>query len=102
MRRLDAGHLRTGLLKPAAPARSGLAAGEAVHVLDRAVASRLALTPTYVEVLGPVPPGRLAALAVLGSGAMTLVIDQLERTGHIKHVHGSKDRRSVLAEPLPD
>lgn len=77
-------------------------------VLNRAVAARLGLNATDVDVLGllsvtgTITPGRLAAIAGLGTGTMTLAIDRLEKAGFARRVPDPKDRRSVLIELLPD
>jgi DNA-binding MarR family transcriptional regulator len=76
-------------------------------VLNRAVATRLGLNATDVDVLGllsvtgTITPGRLAAIAGLGTGTMTLAIDRLEKAGFARRVPDPKDRRSVLIELLP-
>lgn len=76
-------------------------------LLNRAVAARLGLNATDIDVLGllsvtgTVTPSRLAEIAGLGTGTMTLVIDRLEKAGFVRRVPGQKDRRSVLIELLP-
>lgn len=44
---------------------------------------------------GPMTPGRLGARMNLTSGAVTACLDRLERTGHIRRVRDSGDRRVV-------
>jgi DNA-binding MarR family transcriptional regulator len=76
-------------------------------VLNRAVATQLGLNATDVDVLGllsvtgTITPGRLAVIAGLGTGTMTLAIDRLEKAGFARRVPDPKDRRSVLIELLP-
>ena len=76
-------------------------------VLNRAVAARLGLNPTDIDVLGllvvtgTITPTRLAEISGLGTGTVTLVLDRLERAGFVKRVPGPTDRRSVLIELLP-
>ena len=43
--------------------------------------------------------GQLAAEARLTSGAITAVIDRLERAGYVRRVADPDDRRRVLVEP---
>ena len=51
---------------------------------------------------GPTTAGRLAAHTGLTTGAMTAVIDRLERAGFARRLRNTEDRRSVLVEALPD
>lgn len=44
---------------------------------------------------GPMTPGRLRKQMNLTSGAMTACLDRLEKTGHIRRVRESDDRRVV-------
>jgi DNA-binding MarR family transcriptional regulator len=77
-------------------------------LLNRAVAARLGINPTDLEiagligVTGPVTPGRLAELTGLATGTITLVADRLERAGFARRVPDPADRRSVVIELLPD
>jgi DNA-binding MarR family transcriptional regulator len=48
---------------------------------------------------GPVPAGRLAELTGLTTGAVTGVIDRLERTGFAQRVLDPSDRRKVIVKP---
>ena len=49
---------------------------------------------------GPVTAGRLAELTGLTTGAITATIDRLEKSGFVKRVRDSKDRRRVVVQPL--
>ena len=44
--------------------------------------------------------GRLAELTGLTTGAITAVIDRLERAGYVRRVPNNDDRRSVIVEAL--
>jgi DNA-binding MarR family transcriptional regulator len=48
---------------------------------------------------GPMPAGRLAKLTGLTTGAVTGVIDRLDRTGFAQRVVDPSDRRKVIVEP---
>jgi DNA-binding MarR family transcriptional regulator len=69
---------------------------------SHAAAARLGLHPTDLTCLdllrshGPMPPGQLAAETGLTPGAITAVVDRLERKGHAKRARDRHDRRRVL------
>jgi DNA-binding MarR family transcriptional regulator len=71
---------------------------------DQAVADALGLNRTDMRCLdtiereGPVSAGRLADATGLTSGAITTVLDRLERAGYARRVHDPSDRRRVLVE----
>ncbi|WBB82251.1 MarR family transcriptional regulator [Micromonospora sp. WMMD882] len=49
------------------------------------------------ELLGdPTTPGRLGEQLHLSSGAVTALVDRLERGGHIRRDRGATDRRKIL------
>jgi DNA-binding MarR family transcriptional regulator len=48
---------------------------------------------------GPSPAGRLAELTGLTTGAVTGVIDRLERAGFAQRVLDPSDRRKVIVQP---
>lgn len=50
---------------------------------------------------GPLTAGRIAQLTGLSTGAVTGVIDRLERAGFVRRVRDTEDRRKVLVEILP-
>jgi DNA-binding MarR family transcriptional regulator len=86
-----------------------LAAGRelgAVTVLfHNAIAARMGLSATdhkYLELLvqeGPMTAGRLAERTQLTTGAVTGMIDRLERHGLVRRVRDPHDRRKVIVEP---
>jgi DNA-binding MarR family transcriptional regulator len=46
----------------------------------------------------PLTAGRLAELSGLSTGAVTGVIDRLERAGRVRRTHDPRDRRKVVIE----
>jgi len=54
-----------------------------------------------LEQHGQVSAGELSHEAGLTSGAITAVIDRLERAGYVRRVADPGDRRRVLVEPTP-
>jgi DNA-binding MarR family transcriptional regulator len=74
---------------------------------DQAVADALGLNRTDMRALdviereGPVPAGRLAEATGLTSGAITTVLDRIERAGYARRVSDASDRRRVLVELTP-
>jgi DNA-binding MarR family transcriptional regulator len=74
---------------------------------DQAVAHALGVNRTDMRCLdilereGPVPAGRLAEATGLTSGAITTVLDRLERGGFARRVADPGDRRRVLVELAP-
>ncbi|WNV82017.1 MarR family transcriptional regulator [Umezawaea sp. Da 62-37] len=50
---------------------------------------------------GPLTAGRIAELSGLSTGAVTGVIDRLERAGYVRRVRDPHDRRKVLVEVTP-
>ena len=75
---------------------------------DQAVADALGMNRTDMrctDVLdreGRVSAGRLAEVTGLTSGAITTVIDRLERAGFARRVPDPGDRRRVLVELTPE
>jgi DNA-binding MarR family transcriptional regulator len=53
-----------------------------------------------LEMAGPTTAGRLAEHAGLTTGAMTAVIDRLERAGFARRIRDAEDRRCVRVEVL--
>ncbi|MGP0053098.1 MAG: MarR family winged helix-turn-helix transcriptional regulator [Solirubrobacteraceae bacterium] len=80
----------------------------ATQRFDQAVAEALGLNRTDMRCVdtidreGPVPAGRLAAATGLTTGAITTVLDRLERAGYARRVHDPRDRRRVLVELTPE
>jgi DNA-binding MarR family transcriptional regulator len=46
--------------------------------------------------------GQLAAKLKLTTGAITGVLDRLERAGHARRTHDQDDRRRVVVQPTPE
>ncbi|KOV89863.1 MarR family winged helix-turn-helix transcriptional regulator [Nocardia sp. NRRL S-836] len=72
------------------------------------VAAQMGLSPTDEKCLdlalradGPLTAGRIAELSGLSTGAVTGVIDRLERAGYVRRVRDPHDRRKVLVEVTP-
>ena len=76
-------------------------------IADQVVADYLGLNRTdtrcldIIERLDGVSAGRLAAEAGLSTGAVTTVLDRLERAGYARRVADPADRRRVLVELTP-
>ncbi len=75
---------------------------------DEALAERLGLNPTDLRCLEQVieepglTPGRLAEAAGLTSGAITGVLDRLERGGFVTRHPDPADRRRITVEPASE
>jgi DNA-binding MarR family transcriptional regulator len=75
---------------------------------DQAVADAIGINRTDLRCLdviqrdGPVPAGRLADETGLTTGAITTVLDRLERAGFARRVRDPTDRRRVLVEVTPE
>ena len=81
------------------------ASGQGV-LYSQAVAGRLGMNSTDLECLdyilrGPVTAGRLAELTGLTTGAITGVIDRLERIGLGRRESDPDDRRKTVIRALP-
>lgn len=78
--------------------------GNAV-LLSQTVADRARLHPSDLEALdllireGPMPAGRLAERTGLTTGAVTGLVDRLERRGYARRVADPADRRRVIVAP---
>jgi DNA-binding MarR family transcriptional regulator len=74
---------------------------------SQAVAERLGINSTDLECLdyilagNAITAGALAAATGLTTGAITGVIDRLERRGFARRERDPEDRRKVLVRPLP-
>jgi DNA-binding MarR family transcriptional regulator len=81
------------------------ASGKSV-LLSQAIADRVGMNPTDLESLdllirgGPMTAGQLAERTGLTTGAVTGLIDRLERHGYARRERHPTDRRSVLVRPL--
>jgi DNA-binding MarR family transcriptional regulator len=79
-----------------------------VSFYSEAVAATVGIHPTDLDCLsvialeGGASPGRLADVSGLTSGAITGVIDRLERDGFVRRRPDPTDRRKVLVEPVPE
>jgi DNA-binding MarR family transcriptional regulator len=77
-------------------------------LFSQAVADRLGISPTDLECLdviqrhGPLTAKELAALTQLTSGAITGVVDRLERAGYARRLPNPSDRRSILIALAPE
>ncbi|WP_197078315.1 MarR family transcriptional regulator [Hoeflea sp. IMCC20628] len=57
----------------------------------------------FIITLGEnVTPGRLADVTGLTSGAITGVVDRIERAGYIKRTRDPNDRRRLFLEPVAE
>lgn len=57
---------------------------------------------TLVHEHAPLTAGGLAQLTGLTPGAVTGLVDRLERAGHVRRVPDRNDRRRILIEPVGD
>ena len=101
---------------PEPPSRSELLAevnaeaprhGASAVRLSIAVAHQLGLPPTDVQCMGllmdgPAAPSDLAARLGLTTGAMTKVVDRLERAGYVSRSADPADRRRVVVTAVPE
>lgn len=75
---------------------------------SQAIASRLGISSTDLECLdfvamrGPLTAGELAQASGLTTGAITGVIDRLERAGFARRERDANDRRKVLVHLQPE
>lgn len=53
-----------------------------------------------LALLGPVTAGRLARETGFTTGAITGIVDRLEKAGHVRREPNPEDRRSVIITPL--
>ena len=81
--------------------------GAANDIADQAVADYLGINRTdarcleIIERLGGTTAGRLARESGLSTGAVTTVLDRLERSGLARRTSDPADRRRVLVEITP-
>jgi DNA-binding MarR family transcriptional regulator len=79
---------------------------EAVVMFHSALAESLGLSVTEWKCLGllgrmgPLPAKRLAELSGLTTGAITGIVDRLEKSGCVIRDSNPSDRRSVIIKPL--
>jgi DNA-binding MarR family transcriptional regulator len=80
----------------------------ATDAFDHAVADHVGLDRAAYRCLdildqeGPMTAGRLAERARLSPGAMTALLDRLEKRGFAGRTRDTKDRRRVLVEVTPE
>lgn len=83
-------------------------AGTLTVLHTNAVANRVGLSATEFESMDlinrcqPISAGKLAFKCGLTTGAITGIIDRLERAGFVRRRHDPRDRRRVLLEPIAD
>ena len=76
-------------------------------LLSAVVAERIGINPTdltWLALIGPdgeVTAGELAELSGLTTGAVTGLIDRLERAGFVERKRDPEDRRKVFVRPNP-
>ncbi|GLY35464.1 MarR family transcriptional regulator [Amycolatopsis sp. NBRC 101858] len=83
--------------------------GSTFTVLRHArIAERMGLSGTdhktfdlVIQSGGPLTAGRIAELTGLSTGAVTGVVDRLEKVGLVRRVRDPEDRRKVLVEVVP-
>jgi predicted transcriptional regulator len=77
----------------------------AVIAFHEAVAARLGMSAAewkslgVLEQHGPLTAGRLAELSGFTTGAITGIVDRLERAGYVRRERHPIDRRSVIIHP---
>lgn len=78
-------------------------------LLHHTVAGKAGLNVTDLQCInlltldGPLTPGRLAqAMGITTGGAVTAVIDRLEKAGYVRRTRDADDRRRVIVELVPD
>jgi DNA-binding MarR family transcriptional regulator len=85
----------------------GAVGGQSV-LFSQAIADRLEIHPIDLECLGlladhgSLTAGRLAELTGLTTGAVTRLIDRLERAGYVRRTADATDRRRVIVELIPE
>lgn len=92
---------------PSSPGEAlGRELSTAVILFHEAVAARLGLGAAEwrcLELLGregPATAGRLAELSGFTTGAITGIVDRLERAGYVRREPNPRDRRSVIVRPM--
>ncbi len=82
-------------------------AGE-LALLNQGISDRLGINGTDLQCLsvlgtaGPIAAGQLAERTGLTTGAVTGVVDRLEKAGLVRRERDSVDRRKVIVQPLSD
>jgi DNA-binding MarR family transcriptional regulator len=68
------------------------------HVLGLYITDHKCLD--LIRQYGAMPAGRLAELTGLTTGAVTGIIDRLEKAGYVRRANDPKDRRRTIIEPV--
>jgi DNA-binding MarR family transcriptional regulator len=78
-------------------------------LLHHTVASKTGINVTDAQCVnllsldGPMTPGQLAqSMGITTGGAITAVVDRLEKAGFVKRTRDPDDRRKVIVELIPD
>jgi DNA-binding MarR family transcriptional regulator len=75
-------------------------------MFHQAVADELGLYITdhkcmdIIHRFGAMPAGRLGGMTGLTTGAITGMIDRLEKAGYVRRANDPKDRRKTIVEPI--
>ncbi len=92
----------------AALERAGRHYSAASVLFHQAIADWLDLNVTDLKCLdltseaGEITPGKLAEHSGLTTGAITGVIDRLEKAGYVRRERDLHDRRKVIIQPIPE
>jgi DNA-binding MarR family transcriptional regulator len=84
------------------------ASQRATDLVDETAANYLGINRTdaraldVIEQYGPITAGRLAEELRLSTGAVTTLVDRLERAGYARRLRDPDDRRRVLVEAAPE
>ena len=82
--------------------------GNRDRAFDHLAAERLGVNDTdqhclnIIESAGGLTSGELAAAAGLSTGAVTGVVDRLERVGYARRIRDTADRRRITIEVTPE
>ena len=77
-------------------------------MMQNAIAEKVGLNVTdaecidFLQEMGPSTAGDLAKVTRLTTGAITNVIDRLEKAGFVQRSRDAKDRRKVIVTYLPE
>jgi DNA-binding MarR family transcriptional regulator len=73
-----------------------------------AIAEKLGLNPTdhkalgFIDQAGSMTAGQLAEVTGLTTGAVTGIVDRLEKAGYVQRIKAPHDRRQVIIQPIPE